>query len=123
MELVVLLVGALVVFVTMMASVNERTREIGIFRALGFRRSHVISLILMEAVSVSLLAGVLGFLSGMGMTRLLLPWLAQGHPHLAWSPSLAIGSLLLAVLVGAAASFYPALHASRMDPSEALRAI
>jgi putative ABC transport system permease protein len=120
---VVLLIGALVVFVTMMASVNERTREIGIFRALGFRRSHVISLILVEAVSVSLLAGILGFLTGMGVTRLLLPWLAQGHPHLVWSPALAGGSQLMAVLVGTAASFYPALHASRMDPTEALRAI
>ncbi len=120
---VVLFIGAMVVFVTMMASVNERTREIGIFRALGFRRSHIVSLILMEAVTVSLLAGFLGFLSGMGVTRLLLPWLAQGHSHLVWSPALAGGSLLLAVLVGAAASFYPALRASRMDPSEALRAI
>ena len=120
---VVLLIGALVVFVTMMGSVNERTREIGIFRALGFRRTHVVGLILMEAVSVSLLAGFLGFLSGMGVTRLILPWLVQGHPHLLWSPSLAFGSLLLATLLGAAASFYPALHASRMDPCEALRAI
>lgn len=120
---VVLLIGALVVFVTMMGSVNERTREIGIFRALGFRRTHVVGLILMEAVSVSLLAGFLGFLSGMGVTRLILPWLVQGHPHLLWSPSLAFGSLLLATLLGATASFYPALHASRMDPSEALRAI
>ena len=120
---VVLFIGALVVFVTMMGSVNERTREIGIFRALGFRRSHVVSLILMEAVGVSLMAGILGFLSGMGVTRLLLPWLAQSHPHLVWSPSLAGGSVLLAILVGTAASIYPALHASRMDPTEALRAI
>ncbi|WP_243317128.1 ABC transporter permease [Geothrix paludis] len=120
---VVLLIGALVVFVTMMGSVNERTREIGIFRALGFRRSHVVSLILMEAIGVSLLAGVLGYLVGMGVTRLLLPWLAQGHPHLAWSSSLAGGSTLLAVLVGTSASFYPALHASKLDPTEALRAI
>ena len=120
---VVLLIGALVVFVTMMGSVNERTREIGIFRALGFRRSHVVSLILMEAVCVSLLAGILGFISGMGVTRVILPWLAQGPTHLVWSPTLAMGSILMALIVGAAASFYPALHASRMDPSEALRAI
>jgi len=120
---VVLLIGALVVFVTMMGSVNERTREIGIFRALGFRRSHVVGLILMEAVGVSLLAGVSGYLSGMGMTKLLLPWLAQSHPHLTWNPALAGGSVLLAIGVGTAASFYPALHASRMDPTEALRSI
>jgi len=120
---VVVLVGALVVFVTMMGSVNERTREIGIFRALGFRRGHVVGLILMEAAAVSLLAGLLGYLTGMGATRLILPFLAEEHPHLVWSLPLAGSSLLLALVVGALASFYPALHASRMDPTEALRAL
>jgi len=120
---VVILIGALVVFVTMMGSVNERTREIGIFRALGFRRGHVVGLILMEAVAVSLVAGLLGFFSGMGATRLVLPLLSDGHPHLNWDPILAGGSLMLAVGVGAVASFYPALHASRMDPTEAFRAL
>ncbi len=120
---VVILVGALVVFVTMMGSVNERTREIGIFRALGFRRGHVVGLILMEASAVSLLAGGLGYLAGMGTTRLILPFLADSHPHLTWSPLLAGGALLLALSVGTLASLYPALHASRMDPTEALRAL
>jgi len=120
---VVILVGALVVFVTMMGSVNERTREIGIFRALGFRRGHVVGLILMEAAAVSLLAGLLGYLAGMGATRLILPFLAEEHPHLVWSLPLVGSSLLLALVVGALASFYPALHASRMDPTEALRAL
>jgi putative ABC transport system permease protein len=121
--MVVVLIGALVVFVTMMGSVNERTREIGIFRALGFRRGHVVRLILMEAIVVSLIAGLLGWLAGMGATKAILPFLADEHPHLVWSPMLAGGSILLAVTVGALASFYPALHASRMDPTEALRAL
>jgi putative ABC transport system permease protein len=120
---VVILVGALVVFVTMRGSVNERTREIGIFRALGFRRGPVVGLIRMEAAAVSLLAGLLGYLAGMGATRLILPFLAEEHPHLVWSLPLAGSSLLLALVVGALASFYPALHASRMDPTEALRAL
>ena len=51
-------IEALVVFVTMMGSVNARTREIGIFRALGFRRSHVTLLVLMEAAAASVVAGV-----------------------------------------------------------------
>lgn len=120
---VVVLIGGLVVFVTMMGSVNERTREIGIFRALGFRRSHVVGLILMEAAWVSLLSGILGFLFGMGATRLILPFLAEAHVQLMWSPLLGGGAVLLALVVGTLASFYPALHASRMDPTEALRAL
>ncbi len=120
---VVVLIGALVVFVTMMGAVNERTREIGIFRALGFRRGHVIRLILMEASWVSLLAGVLGYLGGMGATQLILPLLAEEHPHMVWNPLLGAGAIALALVVGVAASYYPALHASRLDPTEALRAL
>lgn len=120
---VVVLVGALVVFVTMMGAVNERTREIGIFRALGFRRGHIIWLIMMEASWVGLLAGVLGYFGGMGATRLILPLLAEEHPHLVWNPLLAAGAIALALVVGMAASYYPALHASRLDPTEALRAL
>ncbi len=120
---VVVFIGALVVFVTMMGSVNERTREIGIFRALGFRRGHVMRLIMTEAATVSLLAGALGYLAGMAATWGLLPFLAEEHPHLAFNPLLLGGALVLAVTVGALASFYPALHASRMEPTEALRAL
>ena len=120
---VVLLVGALVVFVTMMGSVNERTREIGIFRALGFRRSHVMRLILMEAAVVSLLAGLLGFLVGMGATEVVLPLMTEQSVAVAWDPVLGSGAMLMALLIGTAAAFYPALQASRLDPTEALRAL
>ena len=120
---VVLLIGALVVFVTMMGSVNERTREIGIFRALGFRRGHVVQLILMESAAVSLLAGLLGYLVGMGATQAILPFMAEHHVALHWNPLLGGMAMLLALVVGCAASFYPALHASRLDPTEALRAL
>jgi putative ABC transport system permease protein len=122
-SVVVLLIGALVVFVTMMGSVNERTREIGIFRALGFRRVHIIRLILTESATVSLLAGLLGFLAGMGVTQGILPFMTDHHVALQWNPLLAGAAMLLSLLIGCAASFYPALHASRLDPTEALRAL
>lgn len=120
---IVLLIGSLVVFVTMMGSVNERTREIGIFRALGFRRSHVVSLILLEAFAVSLLAGIIGYLTGSGTARLVLPLFGAMHPAPLWNPLLAGGALTLAVTIGLLAALYPSLHASRMDPTEALRSL
>jgi len=120
---VVLLIGALVVFVTMMGAVNERTREIGIFRALGFRRSHVMRLILMESSAVSLLAGLLGFLTGMGATEAILPFMTEQEVKTLWDPALGAGAILLALVVGCIASFYPALQASRLDPTEALRSL
>lgn len=120
---VVLLIGALVVFVTMMGAVNERTREIGIFRALGFRRAHIMRLILLESTVVSIVAGILGFLVGMGVTQLILPLMTENEVSLRWDPLLGGAAVLLALLVGASASFYPALKASRLDPTEALRAL
>jgi putative ABC transport system permease protein len=121
---VIIAVEALVVFVTMMGSVNARTREIGIFRALGFRRSHVTLLVLMEAAAASVVAGALGYLAGMGASHLLLPLFAEGlNVTVVWAPPLAAGAVLLAVLIGSLGSLYPALHASRLDPTVALRAI
>ena len=124
MAAVVVFIGSLIVFVTMMGSVNERTTEIGVFRAIGFRKSHVMRIILLEAALVSLLAGFLGYAVGMGGAKLALPFMAESkNAHLIWDGWIAGGSIGLALLLGLLASLYPALHASKMDPTEALRAL
>ncbi|OGU14970.1 MAG: ABC transporter permease [Geobacteraceae bacterium GWC2_53_11] len=121
---VVVFIGSLIVFVTMMGSVNERTVEIGVFRAIGFRKSHIMRIILLEAALVSLLAGLLGYAVGMGGAKLALPFMAESkNAHLVWDTTVAFGSIGLALLLGLLASLYPALHASKMDPTEALRAL
>jgi putative ABC transport system permease protein len=121
---VVVFIGSLIVFVTMMGSVNERTTEIGVFRAIGFRKSHIMRIILFEAALVSLLAGFLGYAVGMGGAKLALPFMAESkNAHLIWDSTVAFGSIGLALTLGLLASLYPALHASKMDPTEALRAL
>jgi putative ABC transport system permease protein len=121
---VVVFIGSLIVFVTMMGSVNERTTEIGVFRAIGFRRSHIMRIILLEAAVVGLLAGFLGYGAGMGGARLALPFMAEGKQvALVWDSLVAFGSLGLSLTLALTASLYPALHASKMDPTEALRAL
>jgi putative ABC transport system permease protein len=121
---VVVFIGSLIVFVTMMGSVNERTTEIGVFRAIGFRKSHIMRIILLEAALVSLLAGFLGYAVGMGGAKLALPFMAESkNAHLIWDSTVAFGSIGLALTLGLLASLYPALHASKMDPTEALRAL
>jgi putative ABC transport system permease protein len=119
----VVIIGALLVFVTMMGAISERTREIGIFRAIGYRRRHVLHMVLMEAAIVSALAGVLGYLVGVGATLVALPLLEGGKATWHWNPTLAVSAVLAAVLVGLLASLQPALRASRLEPSEALRAL
>jgi putative ABC transport system permease protein len=122
----VLLVGCLMVLVTMMGSVRERTVEIGIFRAMGYRKSHVLRIILLEAAMVAAVAGIAGYLAGAGATGLLLPLFTQGqggHGTISFDPIMAAAALLASIMLGIAASLYPALTASRLDPNEALRAL
>ena len=122
-SLIVLFIGSMVVFVTMMGSVNERCHEIGIFRALGFRKHHVVKLIMTEAILVSLIAGIAGYLFGIAAASGLLPWIADSEATIVWDPVLAVGSLFIAIFIGAVATLYPALHASRLDPADALRTL
>ena len=121
---VVVFIGALIVFVIMMGSVRERTTEIGVFRAIGFRKAHIMRIILIEAGLVSILAGLLGYAVGMGGAKLALPFMAEGKGVvLSWDMTVACGSVGLAFALGMLASLYPAVQASRMDPTEALRAL
>ncbi|MDJ0876371.1 MAG: ABC transporter permease [Desulfobacterales bacterium] len=123
-SVIVILIGSLVVLVTMTGSVRERKEEIGVFRAIGFRKRHVARIILIEAALISVCAGVIGYLAGMGATKLAFYLFAE-NPSMAlpWNLPLAGGAMAMALAVGLAASVYPAMAAARMDPNDALRAL
>ena len=121
---VILLIGSLVVLVTMMGSVRERTEEIGIFRAIGFRKRHVIRIVLFEAAVISGLAGIIGYIFGLGATKLIVWFFSEGKSiTVPLNLELAAGAFIIAVLVGLFSSIYPAIMAARLDPNDALRAL
>ena len=122
-SILVIFIGSLIVFTTMMSSVSERTREIGIFRAIGFRKSHIVRVILLEALTLSIIGGLLGYAIGFSAAWLIAPRLGELSVSVNWNPYLAIFAIALSVFISQLASLYPAVHASKLDPVKALRFI
>jgi putative ABC transport system permease protein len=120
---VVLAIGALMIFTTMMGSVVERTKEIGVLRAIGFRKEHIIKELMIEVGVISALGGALGWAAGMLATWAALPYFAETERGFQLHPALAIAAILAGLFIGVLSSFYPIVRASRLDPSEAVRYI
>ncbi|RJQ54965.1 MAG: FtsX-like permease family protein [Actinobacteria bacterium] len=119
----VLAVGALIVFTTTMASVSERTREIGVLRAIGYRQLHIMRVFFFEMILLSVVAGAIGFVAGTAGASLLAPRLAGSAVAVPWDPLVAVAAVLVSYVLGVTASWYPARRASRLDPVEALRSL
>ena len=113
-----LVVGAMVIMNIMLVAVAERTREIGVRKALGARRRDIMAQFLVEAATLSVVGAAIGIVLGLGAAKLvaaLTPLPATVAP---WS---IVAALLVGAGVGIAAGLYPASRASRLDPIAALR--
>jgi putative ABC transport system permease protein len=115
-------IGGLGMLNTMLMSVLERTREIGVFRALGWRRRQVLVMVLGEALVLGVVGGVVGVGVGLGLTRLvtLIPGLF-GSIDPVYPPELFFQALAVAGAAGLVGGLYPAWRAAKMHPAGALR--
>ncbi len=118
------IVGGLAVINTMIMSVSERTREIGIKKAVGASDWDIVLEYVAEAAVIGLLGGVVGLALGTGMASILNTTAAQalgGAEIFTVTPRLAITAVVFAVILGTIAGLYPAWNAARLDPVKALR--
>lgn len=119
---IALLVGTFGVMNTMFMSVFERTREIGILIALGWRRARILRMIVFESVALCTGAGLLGVLFGIVLLKVLAitPWMSgKLEPYIGLDLiGIAMG---LSIIVGLLSGLYPALHCTKINPSAALR--
>jgi len=129
--MVTLGVGGVGVMNIMLVSVTERTREIGLRKALGARRWHILIQFLLEALVLTFMGGIVGMAVAILLTWIIPPMPLYGEFHkslhhegdifLRASTSVMIVSFSILSVVGIVSGFFPALKASRMDPVEALR--
>lgn len=128
--LLALFVASIGIVNTMIMAIYERTREIGILKALGSSNGDVLRLFMFEAGLIGLLGGIvgviLGWLLGLALNAIILQYLKNEQipitaPFFVLTPELILASIAFATLVGILAGLYPAFRAARLDPLTALR--
>ena len=120
-SLLAVLVGGIVVVVTMMKAVSERTREIGVLRAIGWTKQRIMIMVLGESLVLSVIAIVIGLVIGIGLVELIATTNIMKGIEPAFSAFLLLKGVGVALLLGLVGGIYPAYRASKLAPTEALR--
>ncbi|AFL99722.1 MULTISPECIES: FtsX-like permease family protein [Desulfitobacterium] len=120
-SVILLITSGFVVAMSMISAVKERTRDIGVLRAIGFRKKHILRMFFYEVSLVGGLGGLMGFVLGMGLAMQFGSSLAQLTLQIPFQPMLALYSLVAALMISFLATIYPAWKATKLDPAEALR--
>ena len=115
---VALMVGGIGVMAIMMVSVTDRTREIGLRKAIGATRGEILWQFLVEAATLTLLGGLIGIVVGLAAGEVMKYAMAIDAAVPLWSAGLACA---VSIAIGLVFGLYPANRAARMDPVEALR--
>jgi len=103
----------------MLVSVTERTKEIGVSKAIGAKRKHILLQFLTEAIVITLIGGLIGALLGIALGNIVTVYFFEFDFILPWA--WIVLAFIVCVFVGIISGLYPALKASRLDPIESLR--
>ena len=120
-SLLAIVIGGIGVINTMIMTVFERTREIGVLKAVGWRNRRILGMILGESIVITLVAGLVGIIMGLVAIQALMVIGMDGFIQPVYTTNTFIKALGIALFVGLIGGFYPAYRASRLPPTEALR--
>ena len=115
-----LLVGGIGIMNLMLASINERVREIGVRKAIGAWNRDIFVQFISEAIALSLIGGIAGIVAGVAVVQILQNVMAASSPPVLSAWAIIVG-FCTSVAIGVLSGLYPAIQASRLDPIEALR--
>jgi putative ABC transport system permease protein len=119
---VTLIVGGFGVVNTLMASVHERIKDIGIMRAVGASRNQIIKAFIYEAIIIGIIGGILGYGAGTLLAYIAAPLIFEGTT-VSFMPIYLPISLALAILIAVISTIYPALHATRIRVADSFRSL
>lgn len=120
-SIIALLFGGVMVVITMMKSVSERTREIGVLKAVGWNKKSILKLILGESLVLAVIATLIGLIVGVGVVEIISTTRMLMGIEPAFSANLLFKAVVVALFLGIIGGLYPAYRASQLAPTEALR--
>ena len=119
-EALAIIIGGLGVINTMMMTVFERTREIGVLKSVGWTKKRILSMIMGESIVLTIISGIIG--SILGVLAVFILFKVNGdNMTLIFNINIFIKAFIVALSVGIIGGLYPAIKASRLSPTEALR--
>ena len=119
-EALAIIIGGLGVINTMMMTVFERTREIGVLKSVGWTKKRILAMIMGESIVLTIISGIIGSILGV-LAVVVLFNMGDGNMTLVWDINIFIKAFIVALTVGIIGGLYPAIKASRLSPTEALR--
>ncbi|MCG8572176.1 MAG: FtsX-like permease family protein [Spirochaetes bacterium] len=122
--IIIIMIGIILVFTSMIGAVIERKHEIGIFRAIGFKQRHIMTIIMTESLIISMIAAALGIIIGLIISYYILPGFTDIEQSMvAFTPLMYVVAAVSVIFISLISTIYPAFKAAKVDPVKTMNSL